>query len=187
MKHILLLSFFLFTLGLAQAQNRERVQELKVNFIIKKLGLDDKTAANFRPIYIEYEKAKQQVYQNYRRNNPGDKIEMDDIENRLENEQNMLNLKKEYVNKFARVLSPAQISQMRNAEGEFRHMVAERIREKRSGGGYGNGDGSGNGMRRGRDVPNPPRAQPPTNSRPAVMPKYYRPEAPQRQAPGRNH
>lgn len=136
MKQLIKIVFFLtiiMSLGLhAQSQTannkHERIEKLKSKFIAQKLNLDAKTADDFWPIYNEYDNAKQQLYRRFKQAHQSVDISMDDIEDRLDRDQEMLNLRKKYTLRFSKVLSPAQLANLQKAENEFRRMIIQKVK-----------------------------------------------------------
>lgn len=132
MKYIITIFFLGLNLGLlAQRPNNshDKIEQLKISFITQKLNLNASTAENFWPIYNEYDNAKQQLYRKYKGSKSGQSISMADIEERLEHDQEMLDLRKKYTLRFSKILSPAQIENLRKAENEFRRMIIQKARD----------------------------------------------------------
>lgn len=119
----------LITLG-AYAQpggNRhDKIQNLKIAFISKKLNLSSKSAKEFWPVYNQYDNAKQRLFRKYRSKYRDQKLSMQDIEHRMEREKEFLDLRKKYINRFAKILTPVQIADLKRSERQFKRLLLKR-------------------------------------------------------------
>lgn len=111
--------------------NREQMQEMQCNQIIKGLGLDDATAAKFIPVYKKYmEEMRDTRMMNPRKANrdrnvtdkkapkplPTDAEVEQAIKARFTQSRKMLDIREKYYNEFRKFLSPQQIQKMYNME-----------------------------------------------------------------------
>jgi len=67
------------------------------------------------------------------------------IEDNLDYQQAVLDIKRKYKERFLKVLSPQQLTDLQQAEREFRQVLMQRMKERRGQGGNGPNRG---GMRR---------------------------------------
>jgi len=115
----------------------EQFQQMKLDFIVKEMGLSQTEIEKFAPIYKELIAEKSALYRKYRANGKIKKairdgeeiadttmqrISRDDAQLQIEDAQ----LEQEYQQKFESVLSPQQICQWREAEKKFRSDVMRR-------------------------------------------------------------
>lgn len=104
------------------AQRGERVASLKVAFIADKLNLDPKTAEKFWPIYNQYDDELHNLIEEKKRMKKDDPS----VEEMLETEQKVVDLRKKYTAQFLKVISNDQIATLFKAEREFRQMLLRR-------------------------------------------------------------
>jgi hypothetical protein len=133
-KLFILFAFFAFHAISSNAQTaysakRDKIERLKTDFIAKKLELDEQTAEAFWPIYNEYDNAKQMLFRQFKNSSKGKDVSLSDIEDRLQHDQEMLDLRKKYTIRFTKILSPAQLANLRKAENEFRRMIIQRAKD----------------------------------------------------------
>ena len=145
MKQLLFLALFLLSTTASQAQQRpnqpkspenrearrEKIESLKIAHIAQKLNLDPKTAEVFWPVYNQYENEMRGVIEERRAMKKGEDINVDQV---LSEEQKALDIKKKYSAQFTKIIGQNQVSNLFQAEKEFRQMLMKRAREGREGG-----------------------------------------------------
>lgn len=146
MRYIIILLAVLFSFNV-QAQTSSKIGELRMTYLKQKLNLDSKAAQEFWPIYERYTIDKKSVYQNHTRN--GNIKSKKDIEDRLNRDQEMLDLKKDYTRRMSRILSPVQIQKLNQSEKDFRNLLIKRSssRNRASSGMRGNSGPNSRSMR----------------------------------------
>lgn len=134
----LLLSFLTIT-SFAQRQRPsfEQFQQMKLDFIVKEMGLSEGEIQKFEPIYKELIQERSALYRKYRANGRIKKairdgeqvadttmqrISRDDAQLQIEDAQ----LEQEYQQKFEQVLTPQQVCAWRDAEKKFRSNMMRR-------------------------------------------------------------
>lgn len=131
----------LLALPAAQAQLEpdlpltDRMKAMKVAFITEKLGLTPEQSQGFWPVYEEFQNKQRDIRQASR---PGKNInQMSDVElekhlyQNLENEAQLLELKRTYLERFQEVITIRQIALLQKAERDFNRQVVERLLELR--------------------------------------------------------
>lgn len=114
-----------------QAQHRgSKIEKLKIAFISEKLNLSPKTAKEFWPIYNEYDHAKQMLFRKYKKKASGSNVSMQDIEYRMEREKEFLDLRKKYINRFDKILTPVQLADLKRAERQFKKLILNRAKSR---------------------------------------------------------
>ncbi len=116
----------LSSIGQGTGSKHDKIQNLKIAFISKKLNLSSKSSKEFWPIYNEYDNAKQRLFRKYRRKYQ--KLSMQDIEHRMEREKEFLDLRKKYINRFAKILTPVQIADLKRSERQFKKLLLKRAK-----------------------------------------------------------
>lgn len=118
-KFVLLLSllFSSFTGLHAQDDNNQRgekIEALKIAFITQKLDLTTDEAQKFWPVYNQYE---QEI-----RNIKGAEV--------IDNEEQLLNIRKRYKPSFEKILGPQKLNSLFNAERDFRTVLIRRLKNR---------------------------------------------------------
>ena len=118
-----LLAFVTITsLGKAQEEqdfaNKKQadIEALKVAFISRDLALTPAEAQQFWPVYNQYSKELAAT-----------RIENPDV---LEREEKVLNLRKNYKERFTKILGPQRVNNMYNAEGRFHQLLFKAMRKQ---------------------------------------------------------
>lgn len=117
--------------GYAQRDRHEKIEKLKFEFISKQLNLSPKTAEDFWPVYNEYDNAKQMLFRKYRNKYREENLSMDDVEFRMEREKEFMELREKYINHFAKILSPVQLTDLKRAETQFKKVLLNRVNQGR--------------------------------------------------------
>lgn len=117
--------------GYAQRDRHEKIEKLKFEFISKQLNLSPKTAEDFWPVYNEYDNAKQMLFRKYRNKYHEENLSMDDVEFRMEREKEFMELREKYINRFAKILSPVQLTDLKRAETQFKKVLLNRVNQGR--------------------------------------------------------
>lgn len=111
--------------------NKEQMQEMQCNQIIKGLALDDATAAKFAPVYKKYMEEMNETRNMNVRRKADNKVAADKqapkpvptdaeveqaIKARFAQSRKMLDIREKYYGEFRKFLSPKQIQKMYNME-----------------------------------------------------------------------
>jgi len=121
---LLIITLLLGSFSFAKAQDdtigkrAEKIQALKIAFITQKLQLTTDEAQRFWPVYNRYETDIRKVMIDKR---SGDAID---------NEENILNVKKRYRSEFTKVLGQPKTNNLFNAEREFRGVLMRHLKNK---------------------------------------------------------
>lgn len=143
---LLLISFFALSVFAQQRQRPsfEDFQKMKLDFIVKEMGLSSNEIDKFSPIYKEMSKERVALYAKYRENNrikravhngeqvadtTMQRVSRDDAQLQVEDAQ----LELKYQQKFEEILSPQQVIKWREAEQKFRDDIMSRRRNGRRG------------------------------------------------------
>lgn len=105
----------------------EQKRAEKIAFISTKLELTPEEAEKFWPVYNEFEDKMKALHKEHRKNKPEKKVpDMTDeevealVQGHFDFEQRELNLKKEYHEKFKKVLPVKKVAKLYHLEMEFR-------------------------------------------------------------------
>ncbi len=141
MKKIFILIMISFTSLALYSQGQgmdERLRARKAEYINEKLELTGEKKDQFWKIYTGFEQKKRDIRIDMTQNRLGlrkstitDKEASKIIETELELKQAMVDLEKEYVDRYRDVLTPVQIITLYKAEDDFNKVVMERLRQMR--------------------------------------------------------
>jgi predicted unusual protein kinase regulating ubiquinone biosynthesis (AarF/ABC1/UbiB family) len=132
----LVLTFANFT-ALAQGRMRERIQEARKEYVLKRVELNTEQQKKFPPIYEDYIKKQDELRKKFRQLrietnmlSLSDAEIADDLEKMLQLRQQELDLEKEFLNKAKSILNIKQIAEMYKAERDFVKTVLRNLRER---------------------------------------------------------
>jgi Spy/CpxP family protein refolding chaperone len=128
----------LLTVHVAGAQNdpggRQKIESAKIGMITNRLNLSTDQAPQFWAVYNEYNAKKQELNRRIRQlNNEPSRNSMND--NQLVNglrevnstKQKLADLDQEYMTRFLKVISPAQLTELYKTEQVFNKMLLNRL------------------------------------------------------------
>lgn len=123
-------------------EKEDKIEALKVGFITKELNLTSAEAEKFWPVYNEMDAKMKEIRQSCRKINQElkeseEKISNDDAKKKLntlfENDQKELDLKKEYSEKFIKIIGEKRTLKLLSLEHEFRRVLLERLKDRKDG------------------------------------------------------
>ncbi len=148
MKHTALI--FLITIGFISFVNaqsagldvnkREKLEALKVGYLSEMLALTPEEAQTFWPLYNELEDKMRNIRKERRKNRKTARENFDQMSDKeltaameaeLNFEQQELDLKREYNQKFSKVLPIRKIVQLHQAQDGFKRRLLKEAKEKR--------------------------------------------------------
>ena len=123
--------------AMAQRANnpmQERIESARIGMITNRLDLSTDQAAAFWPVYNDYEKRKTEVRTELRKHlsesrslaSTDDKIK-GELNEMMALRQKEVDIDKEYLNKFLKVLQPRQVSELYKTEQQFKQMLLRRL------------------------------------------------------------
>lgn len=125
---LILIALMMFT-GLgntinAQQDGYEKIKSIQVNFFNEKMDLTTDQANKFWPIYNQYEQERRAIWRDIKKaKESGAPSEIKKIEAL---EKKRFDLTTKYKNQFLSVISTKQLSQMYQAEEEWRKMILDK-------------------------------------------------------------
>lgn len=129
-----ILNIFLLLPTFAQdhSDKHKRIEALKASFITQKLDLTPAESQKFWPVYNQYQKEISALYRQKRQNNLNNKNNPNAaLNNELDFDAKILNVKKSYQKEFAKVLPAEKVLALSQAEREFREQLIKELRERR--------------------------------------------------------
>jgi hypothetical protein len=115
-----------------------RIKSAKIAYISEHIELTPEEAEKFWPLYNELEKKRQELTQRLMKrfkrgeersdmtNEEAEKM----IQTRFAQEQSLLDLKKEYHEKYTKVLPATKVAKLYEVEIRFREMLMERLKHR---------------------------------------------------------
>ena len=148
-KSVLLIGLFAFSAltfaqkGEKKKQIKEKIETQKVAFLTQKLNLTTDEATTFWPVYNEFQSKKEAITKEFRDvNKPLKEKGLEQmtneeatafVDNQLVHAQKMLDLKKEYVVKFKKVINIKKVAALQKAEKEFQKELMSKVRNHQKG------------------------------------------------------
>ena len=126
------------TTQLVYAQNdlngRQKIESAKIGLITNRLNLTTDQAPQFWAVYNEYNARKQELNRRIRqlnnepsRSNVNDNQLVDGLREVNATKQKLADLDQEYMSRFLKVISPAQLKELYNTEQMFNKMLLNKL------------------------------------------------------------
>lgn len=116
-------------------QGKERLKAQRVAFLTERIDLSPDEAEKFWPMFNQFENDKKALHKKYKRQKRV--TEMTDVEvekymlDLFEKDQELLDLKKAYFQKFKKILPVKKLAMLQVAEREFKRSIVNKVRENR--------------------------------------------------------
>lgn len=109
---------------------RERIKAARAAYITNRLQLTTTESEKFWPIYNEYTQKRQDLKIQYRTAKMRGTDEKELVDLHLKIKQQEVDLEKEYSTRLLTVISAEKLSQLRDAEQEFRRLLLRQIEQR---------------------------------------------------------
>jgi hypothetical protein len=117
-----------------QPRGKEKIKAAKVGLITNRLSLNEEQAKSFWVVYDEFDKKRSEIRKNIRQMTAesrnltmsDDKI-LADMKDVLNLKQKEVDLEKEYLNKFLKVINIRQVSELYKTEQLFNQMLVKKL------------------------------------------------------------
>jgi hypothetical protein len=114
-------------------KRQNRIEQVREAYLGQRLALTPAQAAKFWPLYRQYQDALTVVRQKKRQNNSSTTIDgTQQIQNELNYETELVNIRKYYTTEFLKILPAQKVSEMFKAEREFTDELIKQLRERRA-------------------------------------------------------
>ncbi len=142
---VLILVLLSATTAVAQLQRRpmERIHAAKIDYITDRIRLTREQSNIFIPLYTDYERevteTRQAFFRKYKganSSNTDDATARQFIDDNLDYQQQIIELKRKYNDRFLKVISPRQLADLSIAEREFKQILMKRLDRRNNGGRY---------------------------------------------------
>ena len=140
MKKLIVLFLFISTAVLAQRPPKmddERIASAKIGLITERLNLSSSQAPQFWSVYNEYAKKRKVIMHSMRRKvddvevmTSSDEQVLAGIREVMDLRQKEIDLEKDYMPKFLKVISVKQYAELLRTERKFNQMLLQRLKEK---------------------------------------------------------
>jgi len=113
----------------------EKIDAAKTAYLTDRMNLSTEQSQKFWPLYNEYDAKRQQIRKKSRALKEENLEAMSDadlkagINDMMEGRQQELNLEKEYLEKFQKVISVRQVATMYKAEKEFMKVLLKKLND----------------------------------------------------------
>ncbi|MCB0568175.1 MAG: hypothetical protein KDC66_00350 [Phaeodactylibacter sp.] len=112
-----------------------KIQAARVAYITQRLGLTPGESERFWALNNEFESEQDKIKAKYKSGQALEAMTDKEVEQyldgRMQMEQELLNLKRDYIQRFKGVLSPRKIILFQRADKEFRLELLRRVQERR--------------------------------------------------------
>ncbi len=139
MKKVLILLLFTIVVGTVSAQEggKQKLENAKIGLITNRLNLTVEQSQEFWPVYNEFDGKKKEIRKQMRKliaetntlTTPDEKI-LSNIRETLNLQQKEVDLEREYMNKFLKVINVRQLAELYKAEQMFTQMLLHRLNKK---------------------------------------------------------
>jgi hypothetical protein len=120
--------------------NLSRIRAAKITYISDRLNFTEEQHRNFVPVYNQYEReisdTRQSFMGKYRNTNPkaaDDATSRQYIDDNLDYQESVIEIKRKYNDRFLKIMSPQQLSDLYKAEREFKQMLMQRLKQRMPG------------------------------------------------------
>ncbi len=125
MNRIIITLVFIFC-GLSIFAQNDNVANVRKEFITKELQLTSSEADDFFPVYNEYIQKKKETRKALRQEGRSSEKSVDKI---IGIEQDLINLQREYLERFRKILPEKKVVQLLEAEKKFKTMMVQQLRD----------------------------------------------------------
>ncbi|AXE17590.1 hypothetical protein DR864_07515 [Runella rosea] len=121
----------------AQDGGHQKIENAKIGLITNRLNLTPEQSQQFWPVYNEFDDRKKEIRKQMRKlivetntlTTPDEKI-LTNLKETLNLQQKEVDLEREYMNKFLKVINVRQLAELYKAEQMFTQMLIQRLNKK---------------------------------------------------------
>ncbi|AEI50021.1 Spy/CpxP family protein refolding chaperone [Runella slithyformis] len=134
---LVLVCSLLFGVVNAQDGGHQKIENAKIGLITNRLNLTPEQSQQFWPVYNEFDDRKKEIRKQMKKlivetntlTTPDEKI-LANIKETLNLQQKEVDLEREYMNKFLKVVNVRQLAELYKAEQMFTQMLIQRLNRK---------------------------------------------------------
>ena len=113
-------------------QRQSRIEQVRESYLSRRLALSPGQSARFWPLYRQYQDALTAIRDKIRINNSKQQPDgAQQIQNNLQYQTDLLNVRKYYTTEFLKILPPEKVSEMTKAEREFEDELIRQLNERK--------------------------------------------------------
>ena len=132
----ILLVFGITTTLSAQQMRKERIRAFRAAVFVEELQLTEQESADFFPVYNAFDQEQEELKKELRKARRNIELVADEdvkthIERMFEVEEQQIELKRKYFDRFMEVLPVRKVLRIHKAEQEFRKLLLEKLKERR--------------------------------------------------------
>lgn len=135
----ILVCSLLVSVAYAQDGGNQKIANAKIGLITNRLNLTPEQSQQFWPVYNEFDDRKKEIRKQMRKlivetntlTTPDEKI-LTNLKETLNLQQKEVDLEREYMNKFLKVINVRQLAELYKAEQMFTQMLIQRLNKKQS-------------------------------------------------------
>lgn len=123
-----------------RGEGMARIHAAKIAYIADRINLSNEQLGAFRPLYNDYQKDVRETrrsffskYHGTRPDEADDATSLQWIDDNLDYQQQIIQLKRNYNERFLKIISPRQLSDLYKAEREFNQILLQRLKQERGG------------------------------------------------------
>jgi hypothetical protein len=110
-----------------------KVEQVRETYLSRRLALTARESARFWPVYRQYQDALTAIRDKIKINNSKQQPDgAQQVENNLQYQTDLLNVRKYYTAEFLKILPPDKVSEMTKAEKEFQDELIKQLRERQA-------------------------------------------------------
>lgn len=132
---ILIALSYSMNLIIAQEVENEKVREMRVNFYNEQLQFTEEEKQNFWPLFEQFKKDEQNLKDQFK---PDQRFElMSDAQaeafilKSLDHEEELIELKRQYVKKLMKVIPVRKVAMLNRTERQFKHKILNDFKKNR--------------------------------------------------------
>lgn len=113
-----------------RAEAHQRIKAAKIAFITDRLSLTPEEAEKFWPVYREFAEKRDAIRSEMRQVRSNDADETEVLKRDLALRQQELDLEKQYADRMQKIISPAKVVALWDAERDFTRLMLQQIRRR---------------------------------------------------------
>ena len=124
-----------------QGQGMARIHAAKMAYITDRLQLTTTQSSSFIPLYSDYEweirDTRKYYLKKYNGSTPGEGTDAESlqfIDDNLDYQQAVIEIKRKYNDRFLRIISPQQLTELYVAEREFKQLLLQKLKQRNGSG-----------------------------------------------------
>ncbi|MCF8238105.1 MAG: Spy/CpxP family protein refolding chaperone [Saprospiraceae bacterium] len=114
----------------------KRIESMRIAFITKELNLTPSESQAFWPVFNEMKDREKALREQMKPDKPVEELTEQEANTVLDQQMNLMDkevtLRREYTERFRKILPATKVLKLQHAEGEFRRQLVNEVKERRS-------------------------------------------------------